>query len=205
MSNDDAIVFHVAQKAYRELANFYVTRPALIYRDKEYRTVEHLYQAMKFLYEGASEYTLLYAEQIRLVQTPLMAKLLAAQKIAADGYAWRRKLNQDIENSVILGVTIDPRWHTVRADRLREALLVKFTQNAKCRQVLLSTGDRELVERTPILPSGLGGVLAQLRSDLRERRSAEASTSTRKEADGASDEREQSTKKRKKLADACVE
>jgi ribA/ribD-fused uncharacterized protein len=88
-------------------------------RGKSWPTSEHFYQAMKFA--GTDNEDL-----IRKAQTP--------------GQAWKlaRKLTRKIRAG----------WHNIKDDIMREAVLGKFAQNSELRQMLLDTGNQELIERS---------------------------------------------------------
>lgn len=143
----EPILFYDFKAEYGELSNFYPLKPALVYKDKIYPTSEHLYQAMKFMYKGASAATLAYAEIIRLAKTPNIAKILASQKIAG-GYAWRTALNPIIAKSKADGVVINSNWEEVKDDVMYKVIKLKFTANKHCRDVLLSTRHHPLAEHT---------------------------------------------------------
>ena len=82
-------------------------------------TVEHNFQAQKF---AGTE----HEEVIRQANSPMIAARL--------GRARSRPLRPD--------------WETVKEDVMREALRAKFTQHPELRKLLLSTGNRPLIEHT---------------------------------------------------------
>lgn len=92
--------------------------PILINR-KMWPTTEHYFQAQKF--SGTS-----HEEVIRLAKSPMVA--------ARMGRSRKRPLRKD--------------WESVKDAIMREAVLAKFTQHADIQQILLETGDAELVEHT---------------------------------------------------------
>lgn len=143
----DAIQFYSATDAYGELSNYYVLSAPLVYKKKTYASSEHLYHALKFLGPGASSESLAYAEVIRNAKTPNMAKVLAKQRVGG-GYAWREALNPAIEAALAQGVRPRADWDKVKLDRMCLVLVLKFKQNEHCREVLLSTGDKRLVEHS---------------------------------------------------------
>ena len=57
------------------------------------------------------------------------------------GYAWRVALNPVIAKAISDGVSPDPNWAQKKQERMAMVLALKFTQNLRCQQVLLSTGD----------------------------------------------------------------
>jgi ribA/ribD-fused uncharacterized protein len=84
-------------------------------------TSEHYFQAQKFA--GTS-----HVEEIRSAKTP---------KIAANmGRDRKRPLRQD--------------WEAIKEEVMKKALLQKFTTHADIRQILLSTGEEEIVENSPL-------------------------------------------------------
>ena len=83
-------------------------------------TVEHYFQAQKF--PGTA-----YAEQIRLAKTPAEAKRMS------------RSRKQPLR----------PDWEQVKDDVMRRAVCRKFETHAELRDLLLCTGDEELVENAP--------------------------------------------------------
>ncbi|MDF0553256.1 NADAR family protein [Kamptonema sp. UHCC 0994] len=84
-------------------------------------TSEHYFQAQKFV--GTP-----HVEQIRQVKTPKDAAQMGRDR--------KRPLRED--------------WEQVKDDIMRKAVLCKFETHADIREVLLSTGDEELVENSPI-------------------------------------------------------
>ncbi|MDZ8083672.1 MAG: NADAR family protein [Nostoc sp. DcaGUA01] len=84
-------------------------------------TSEHYFQAQKFF--GTPD-----AEQIRLVKMPKDAARMGRERT--------RSLRQD--------------WEQVKDDIMRQAVLRKFQTHTDIRDILLSTGDEEIVENSPI-------------------------------------------------------
>ena len=114
-------------------------------------TSEHYFQAQKFV--GTP-----HVEQIRQVKTPKDAAKMGRER--------KRPLRQD--------------WEEVKDDIMRKAVLCKFETHANIREVLLSTGDEELVENSPIDyywgcgkdgsgKNKLGLILMEVREILRQR------------------------------------
>jgi ribA/ribD-fused uncharacterized protein len=139
--------FYDACQQFGELSNYFVLSKPMKYKGLEYASSEHLYQALKFMYTGASQACLAYAETIRCAKTPNMAKILASQRVAG-GYAWRVALNPVISKSLEDGVAVDPAWADVKEKRMEMVLSLKFAQDAHCCEVLLSTGTAVLSEHT---------------------------------------------------------
>ena len=114
------IRFYNRDEPYYEFTNFY---PAPIDLDgSTWPTTEHYFQAQKFI--GTS-----YPEMIRRFDRPRQAFDLSRNPTVS---RWRRK-----------------DWEDIKIDVMRKALLAKFTQHKRLRQMLLSTGDNMLIEHTP--------------------------------------------------------
>jgi N-glycosidase YbiA len=116
----DPIYFYSRTDAFHEFSNF---APFGFVEDGVYwRTVEHYFQAQKF--PGAEN--AVYREKIRTAKSPKEAKAMGQ----------------------IRSVAIRPDWEEVKEDIMMEALRKKFAA-AELRKLLLSTGDRPLVEASP--------------------------------------------------------
>lgn len=87
--------------------------------EKEWRTTEHYFQAQKFV--GTE-----FEEEIRNIPSPMIA--------ARAGRDRKKPLRPD--------------WEAVKDDVMRAAVRAKFTQHPKLAELLLSTGDAELIEHT---------------------------------------------------------
>src|SRR5687767_7791637 len=87
---------------------------------KFWPTSEHYFQAQKFA--GTPD-----AEEIRQMPTP--------KKAAEAGRERKRPLRRD--------------WEQAKDDVMRRAVLRKFETHAGIREILLSTGDEEIVENAP--------------------------------------------------------
>lgn len=86
---------------------------------KFWKTSEHYFQAQKF--PGTE-----HEEQLRLAKTP--------KDVATMGRDRKRPLRTD--------------WEEVKDDVMRKAVIKKFETHKDIRELLLSTGDEELVENT---------------------------------------------------------
>lgn len=118
---------------------------------KEWPTTEHYFQAQKF---AGTE----FEEEIRAIPSPMIA--------ARAGRDRKKPLRPD--------------WEAVKDDVMRAAVRAKFTQHPKLTDLLLSTGDAEIVEHTKNDSywadggdgSGknmLGIILMELREELRRK------------------------------------
>lgn len=150
------------REAFRFLSHFHVS-PILLDGER-WRTVEHYYQAQKSTNPD-------YVAAIRAAVHPGLAKRLAAHPSAprriSQGSWFRRNGEQPRAD-----------WHDVKLDVMRRADRVKFEQNPDLAELLLATGDAELVEDAPgepfwgIGPDGVGlnwagRVLMEVRAQLR--------------------------------------
>ena len=118
--------------------------------NQSWRTSEHYFQAMKFYPHWD------HIAALRNMSSPM--------QVAKAGRSRARPLRED--------------WEAVKDDVMRQALRAKFTQNLEIQQVLLGTGDEEIIENTTkdhywgIGSSGtglnmLGKLLVELRTELR--------------------------------------
>jgi ribA/ribD-fused uncharacterized protein len=119
-------------------------------------TSEHYFQAQKFVDTP-------HVELIRQVKTPKDAARMGRERT--------RPLRQD--------------WEQVKDDIMRQAVLCKFQTHTDIRNILLSTGNAEIVENSPIDfywgcgadGSGknmLGKILMEVRESLNYKYSADA-------------------------------
>lgn len=108
-------------------SNFHLCR--FDYEGKTWPSSEHAFQAMKFSTDDATEDDKKQAVKIQYASTPTSAKKLGAQR----GGPCRLR----------------PDWEEVKVNLMREILFAKFSQNEDLKNVLSSTGVRELREHTP--------------------------------------------------------
>jgi ribA/ribD-fused uncharacterized protein len=144
-----AIAFYVKGEPFGEFSNF--SNHGVEFDGRWYPTVEHYFQAMKFL--GVD-----HAEKIRLAANPMLAKQL--------GNSRNVPLRQD--------------WEAVKIDVMRAAVRKKFATHPAIAALLLDTGDEELIEAAPSdyfwgcgkNGSGqnwLGKILMEVREEMRQR------------------------------------
>jgi ribA/ribD-fused uncharacterized protein len=104
------------EKPYGAFSNLY--RREVIFEDRTFPTSEHAYQAGKALKKEVKEWIL-------NAPSPSLAAM------AAHGlYTW----------------DIVPDWSKIKFDRMRGVLRAKFTQHSDLKDLLLSTGEKRLVE-----------------------------------------------------------
>lgn len=154
--------YRANEKPFGAFSNLY--RRPISFEGREFPTAEHAYQAGKASKQSVREW-ILSAPSPSLVA------------MAAHGlYSW----------------DIVPNWSRIKFDRMREVLRAKFTQHPDLRDLLLSTGERRLVEagrtsnavnRTWGEVNGkglnmLGVLLMELRTELRNLQKGTVSKST---------------------------
>ncbi|MBW6411911.1 NADAR family protein [Clostridium weizhouense] len=86
---------------------------------KYWMTSEHYFQAQKFI--GTE-----YEKQVRMSSTPMEAANMGRDR--------SKPLRKD--------------WEEVKDDIMRRAVLEKFKANSDAKEILLSTGDKEIIEKT---------------------------------------------------------
>jgi ribA/ribD-fused uncharacterized protein len=120
-------------------------------KGKWWPTSEHYFQAQKF---AGTE----HEEQVRLAKSPKQAAEIGRER--------NRPLRAD--------------WEQVKDDAMREAVRQKFLSHKDIQEVLLSTGDEELIEKTTndyywgcgtngTGKNMLGKILMEVRAEIRER------------------------------------
>lgn len=146
-----SVFFYAAKGESGFLSNFYgraeSKRFTLMIDGREYPTVEHFFQASKFMASMEELPAMRYADLVREATTPNIAKVLACQKVGG-GYPWRTKLNPIITQYLAEGVIIRPDWEIVKNDVMYEGVHQKFLQNRELAEELLATGIKQLVEHT---------------------------------------------------------
>ena len=86
---------------------------------KYWMTSEHYFQAKKFIRTE-------YEEQVRMSSKPMEAANMGRDR--------NKPLRKD--------------WEEVKDDIMRRAVLEKFKANSDAKEILLSTGDEEIIEKT---------------------------------------------------------
>lgn len=115
------IYFYKVWEPYGCFSNF--SPHGIEIRGTYWSTVEHYYQAQKFVGSvDAAIIPIIYA-----AETP--------EQAAALGRCSTRKLRSD--------------WDVVKTEVMKEAVLKKFLTHAEIRETLLATGDNLLVENSP--------------------------------------------------------
>jgi N-glycosidase YbiA len=143
------IYFYTTTDKYGMFSNF--SRHGITIDGKYWPTVEHYFQAQKFL-------DVEHQTRIARARTPKEAKQL--------GWDHSIPIRED--------------WDDIKDDIMRQAVLRKFETHKDIKEILLGTGDEELVENAPsdyywgcgADGSGqnkLGHILMEIRSILREK------------------------------------
>ena len=125
-------------------------------KGKTWRTVGHYFQAQKF---AGTE----HEEELRETPSPMV--------VARKGRSRKRPLRND--------------WEKVKDQIMREAVYAKFEQHAELEEMLLNTGDNEIVEQTTrdyywgcgsegTGKNMLGIILMETRERLRKRHTEES-------------------------------
>jgi ribA/ribD-fused uncharacterized protein len=150
MAAPTTILFYREDDDFGEFSNF--AKYPITIDGVDWYTSEHYFQAMKFTDYPA------YQEQIRNTKTCTTIKRMGGTR--------KFKLRAD--------------WEHVKEDIMMTALRAKFTQHDELKQLLLSTGDKLLVEHTAndvYWADGggrgkglnrLGALLVQLRDEFRD-------------------------------------
>lgn len=209
MLQQKRIEFFRETDAYGEFCNFYPS--PIEYCKKTYPTVEHLYQARRYIFKDAPSINNEYAEVIRTSSTPYKAKLLANQFIFRR-YPWQQKLSKTIEDYKQRGIQMREDWDEVCVEVMLEALRLKFKTSEHCREVLLSTRGKELAERSGDSFWGtgdddkgenmLGKLLMQVRDELEVCKDyAKEGTATLKHSNTSKEAEKKSNKRQKTLHD----
>lgn len=114
-----SIEFYSKSEKYNEFSNFH--NSPFILKDKEWKTVEHYFQAQKFPND------LVLQEKIRSTSSPTIAKRLGRTKTPA------------FRND----------WEQVKESVMKDALHAKFTQNKELYNLLKETNNLILKENSP--------------------------------------------------------
>lgn len=120
-AQEGPLMFYHRNEPYYEFTNF--SPHPIQFEGKMYPTSEHLFQAHKFLSTRPD-----LAERIRNAKSSR-----AALEEATRLRSYQRK-----------------DWFSVNISVMDEVIEAKFTQNADLKQLLLDTGDREIIEDSPV-------------------------------------------------------
>lgn len=149
LESNGSIFFYHSDQPWGELSNF--SRHAVYIHGRIWPTVEHFYQAQKFV--GTEQ-----EEKIRCCATPTLAKIRA--------YEFPPQISQKD-------------WAEIKESAMLKGLRAKFNQHPDLTEKLLTSGDRRLVEHTQqdcywgddgddSGQNRLGHLLMQVRKELRQ-------------------------------------
>lgn len=149
------IYFCKENEEYGCFSNFYGIdddKFKLIIDGIQYRTTEHYYQCMKF--DDGTSYGREYMEIVRESDTPYKSKILGHLGLNAhrNFNTWRvSKDDRRFIKDVILeylnkGVKMRDDFEENKIDIMYKCVYKKFKQNKHLKKILLSTGDRILIE-----------------------------------------------------------
>ena len=113
----ERLYFYKVKDEYGEFSNFYYS--SFIIDGKEWKTVEHYFQAKEF--EGTE-----YEEKIRNIE-----KAIEAAKAGRDR-----------------SLPLRSDWNEIKNVVMYKGAYEKFNQNKELRAILLSTGKKEIIEET---------------------------------------------------------
>ena len=145
-----AIYFYKVWQPYGCFSNF--SLHSIEMQNTFWPTVEHYYQAQKFVGSPSEEII------------PVIHQASTPEEAAALGRCSTRQIRSD--------------WEAVKTQIMREAVLEKFSTHSGIKEVLLSTGDKLLVEDSPndyfwgcgenkTGQNHLGKILMSVREELR--------------------------------------
>ncbi|GJE95776.1 NADAR family protein [Phanerochaete sordida] len=119
--DESTLFFYEKDQPFYEFTNF--AAYPVMFEGKEYPTSEHLFQAQKFISKRPD-----LAERIRTAPT--------SREALSEATRLRRLQRSD--------------WFEVNISVMEDVVAAKFTQHPYLRDMLLGTGNRELVEASPI-------------------------------------------------------
>lgn len=134
------------------LSNFWVHRVnfrdggGLMIGDKIFPSAEHLYQSLKYIFEGCPDVNYDYAEVIMNQITPRRAQILGDQ-ITAGVLDWDGS-GKLIAEYRAKGLVCDPNWLDKRISLMEFVSDMKYDQDAYFRRVLMGTGSKRLFARS---------------------------------------------------------
>jgi len=145
------IYFYKVYEPYGCFSNF--SPHGICLHGEYWQTVEHYYQAQKFF------------QTVDAALMPIIQTATTPEKAASLGRDRTRKVRQD--------------WEDVKCAIMREAVLTKFLTHPDIQEILLSTGEKMLVENSPVDyywgcgqnntgQNHLGKILMSVRHEIRQ-------------------------------------
>lgn len=136
---------YIPNKNYRELDQDFECN--ILYNDNNFKSVDHAFQASKFLYKDAPKSNIEYVKIIQESQTSGIANKYG--NFSQEGYNWLGKESLKRMNNLIdeykNKVTIMPDWEKKNKEIMKNILLSKFSLNENCRKSLLNTYKKNIV------------------------------------------------------------
>ncbi|GAG79482.1 unnamed protein product, partial [marine sediment metagenome] len=160
--SEGEVRFYTKSKNF-EFSNFYPFHPSYMrtkkfenvknfsfeYDGHSWKTVEHAYQAHKFMQPGASQKNFEYAEYIKNAPTAgLAAKLGNVSLIGINLYKGGKEY-ANIIKKYRNDVKIRDDWEDVKLDIMIKLVKAKFDQHEYLRKLLLQTDNKKLIEASP--------------------------------------------------------
>lgn len=179
LSLDGPVKFFAREDGYFEFSNYYASTFTI--EEILFRSVEQFYQAYKF-YNPDDPISMEYFQLLLEADSPQKVKDMGNQRVSRFGAKWLINKAKPALGTVKEAVEryssleMRPDWDEIKVEVMEEGLMAKFTQNPRLRELLLSTGDRELIEDSPRdnfwgnARNGqnmLGKLLMKIRTELR--------------------------------------
>jgi ribA/ribD-fused uncharacterized protein len=139
--------FYEKSAPYYEFSNFYIA--PFECDGRTWLTSEHYFQANKFAH------CLEYFQLISECDSPLKVFSMARQKYMTGYHAKcviNKKTNKMLVNDAITqykSLTIDSEWDSKKDAVMKKALVAKFSQHPKLKELLLQTENAVLIEASP--------------------------------------------------------
>jgi len=182
MSNTTIDFYEPNKGLYCTFTNYHVA--PMIIDGLSYDSVEHWYQSNKFTCP-------IYKEIVRKAKTPHQSKVFGSMFVVKNGYAWRLALNKTIQEHLDRGVKIRSDWEDIKESVMSKGLDAKFRQHPELKKLLLSTGDKQIREKSSIDyywgtgknntgKNRLGHLLSELRMTLRNEQPSKSKRSLEK-------------------------
>lgn len=150
--NHHDILFYEPKAPFYEFSNFYPCKFTLL--DREWTCSEQYFQAMKFYIPENSEH-MEYVDMIHHADSPMKIFSLGLQK-KQGGYGAKWVINKKTKtinlNDVIQQyrhLSIRDDWDSIKLDVMMDVLKAKFSQNKKLKELLMSTGNANIIEDSP--------------------------------------------------------
>lgn len=115
-------------------------------KGKRYYSVQHFYQASKFLGPNSTEESRAYAELIRNTRSTKIANFLGSQRKPNTPCEWHQQAWDIVQQYP--NVTIRPDWLTENVRIMRIGNFNKFYFHPQLRKMLVGTGSATIVEHT---------------------------------------------------------